>query len=65
MREGIDRALNSGNPPRRFVYRAAEAEGYSHPLRRSTDTPRAFRGIAEEICPKVMQLKFRVYLKVN
>jgi hypothetical protein len=65
MRESNDSQLSPQNLPRRFVYRAAEAEGFSHPLRRSTDTPQAFRGIAGEICPRVVQMKFRVYLKVN
>ena len=46
MRENNGSQMSPGNLPRRFVYRAAEAEGYSHPLRRSTDTPRAFRGLA-------------------
>jgi hypothetical protein len=52
--------------PRRFVYRSIQAEGESvHPMRRSTDTPHAFRGMAGELCPGLMLVKVRVYLKVN
>jgi hypothetical protein len=52
--------------PRKYVYRSVAPEtDCSHPLRRCTDTPREFRGIAGEICPKPLMLKMRVYLKLN
>jgi hypothetical protein len=52
--------------PRRFIYRAVEPEAtQSHPQRRSTDIPRAFQGVAGEICPKTQYVKMRVYLKLN
>jgi hypothetical protein len=55
-----------GPQPRPFVYRSAEPDTRtSHPMRRSTDTPRAFRGIAGELCPRTILLKWRVYLKLN
>lgn len=51
---------------RPFAYRSVEPEAQSsHPMRRSTDTPRAFQGIAGQICPRPMVLKMRVYLKLN
>jgi hypothetical protein len=44
----------SQNPtpqPRRFAYRSVEPETpSSHPMRRSTDTPRAFQGMAGQVC---------------
>lgn len=53
-------------PPRRFVYRSAEADAAApHPLRRSTDFPRPFQCLPGHIEPKAQLLKFRVYLKVN
>lgn len=56
----------ASSPSRRYIYRSAEPEtSCSHPLRRSTDTPRQFQGIAGEICPQPLMLKFRVYLKLN
>jgi hypothetical protein len=52
--------------PRRYVYRSVEPDtDCSHPLRRCTDTPRQFRGVAGELCPKPMMIKMRVYLKLN
>jgi hypothetical protein len=52
--------------PRRFVYRAAQPDAdHSHPMRRSTDTPRAFQAIPGQLCPGPVLLKFRVYLKLN
>jgi hypothetical protein len=52
--------------PRRYVYRSVEPDtDCSHPLRRCTDTPSQFRGVAGEICPKPMMIKMRVYLKLN
>jgi len=52
--------------PRKYVYRSVEPDtDCSHPLRRSTDTPREFRGAAGELCPKPLMIKMRVYLKLN
>ena len=52
--------------PRRFIYRSAEPDtDLSHPLRRETDHPRPFQGIAGRLSPKPLLLKFRVYLKLN
>lgn len=57
---------HQNHQPRRFVYRSAEPEAEnSHPMRRSTDTPRAFQGIPGQLCPGPVLLKFRVYLKLN
>jgi hypothetical protein len=51
---------------RRFIYRSIQPEGASnHPARRSTDTPRPFFGVAGELCPGLMLVQMRVYLKVN
>jgi hypothetical protein len=51
---------------RRFIYRSVEPETQNdRPMRRSTDTPRAFRGIAGQIVPRRMLVKMRIYLKVN
>ncbi len=53
-------------PPRRFVYRSVEPDAQlTHPLRRSTDTPRPFQEIPGQLCPGPLLLKFRVYLKLN
>jgi hypothetical protein len=52
--------------PRRFIYRAVGPEASpTHPMRRSTDTPRLFQGVAGELCPGVQMVKMRVYLKLN
>jgi hypothetical protein len=52
--------------PRRFIYRSVQPEGgLAHPMRRSTDTPQPFRGVAGELCPGLMLVKMRIYLKVN
>jgi hypothetical protein len=52
--------------PRKYIYRSVEPEmDCTHPLRRSTDTPREFRGVAGEVCPKPLMVKMRVYLKLN
>jgi hypothetical protein len=64
----LDRAdrRDQPSPPRRFVYRSAEPDSsLTHPLRRSTDTPRPFQGVAGQLCPKPVLLKFRVYMKLN
>jgi hypothetical protein len=60
-------ARRSEPQPRKYVYRSVEPDDMdcAHPLRRCTDTPREFRGVAGEICPKPMMLKMRVYLKLN
>jgi hypothetical protein len=66
MEENPRDPQNPPSPPRRFVYRLAEPDAsISHPLRRSTDTPCAFRGIPGQLCPNPLLLKFRVYLKLN
>jgi len=69
MEENRDQPLDPQQPepqPRRFVYRSVEAEpDPSHPLRRATDIPREFHGVAGQICPKPQFLKMRVYLKIN
>jgi hypothetical protein len=69
MQENRNESLDPRPPqsqPRRFVYRSVEPDAPdAHPMRRSTDTPRPFRGIAGEICPQPVLLKFRVYLKLN
>ena len=52
--------------PRRFVYRAAQAEtSLAHPLRRSTDHPPPFQPAAAASASNVVLLQFRVCLKVN
>jgi hypothetical protein len=52
--------------PRPFVYRAAQPDsGRPHPLRRSSDAPYPFQGIAGELVPNALLLKFRVYMKLN
>jgi hypothetical protein len=52
--------------PRRYVYRSVEPDSQlSHPLRRSTDTPRPFQAIPGQLCPRPLLLRFRVYLKLN
>jgi hypothetical protein len=57
---------NPPSHPRRFIYRSIQPDPQpSHPLRRSTDTPRAFQGIAGKLCSHPVMLKFRVYLKLN
>lgn len=51
---------------RRYIYRSAEPDTtLTHPLRRSTDMPRAFQGIPGQLCPHTQLLKFRVYMKLN
>jgi hypothetical protein len=69
MEEKHDQPSDPPNPqslPRRFVYRSAEPDmQFSHPFRRSTDTPLPFQGIPGELCPNPLLLKFRVYLKLN
>jgi hypothetical protein len=57
---------HQNSQPRRFVYRSIDPQTQlSHPLRRSTDTPRAFEGTPGQLCPQPLLLKMRVYLKVN
>jgi hypothetical protein len=66
MEENRDTPPDPQTQPRRFVYRAAEPDcDAAHPLRRATDTPRSFQGLAGRLSPKPMLLKFRVYLKLN
>jgi hypothetical protein len=61
-----NRAPQSAATPRRFAYRAVEPKGEpTHPMRRSTDTPRAFQGVAGELCPRLQVLQMRVYFKLN
>jgi hypothetical protein len=55
----------SAAQPRRFVYRSVEPETHSHPLRRSTDIPRKFQGVAGQLLAGPQLLKMRVYLKLN
>jgi hypothetical protein len=56
----------SESQPRRYVYRSVEPDSnLSHPLRRSTDTPRQFQAPAGQLCSRTQLLKFRVYLKLN
>jgi hypothetical protein len=57
---------NPAPQPRRFVYRSVEPETHSsHPMRRSTDTPRAFQGMPGQVCPRLRMVKMRIYLKLN
>jgi hypothetical protein len=66
MEENRDPPPDPQASPRRFVYRAAEPDSdAAHPLRRATDTPRPFQGLAGRLSPKPLLLKFRVYLKLN
>jgi hypothetical protein len=66
MEQNRDTPPNSKPSPRRFVYRAAEPDSDAcHPLRRATDAPRSFQGLAGRLSPKAQLLKFRVYLKLN
>ena len=64
-----DNRDQSGDPPlplRPFVYRSTDPDtNLAHPLRRATDFPRPFQGIAGHPSPRTQLLKFRVYLKVN
>ena len=68
MEENPDPKPNPQNSQnsRRFTYRSTEPDtDLSHPLRRETDHPRPFQGIAGRLSPKPLLLKFRVYLKLN
>ncbi len=57
---------NPAHQPRRFAYRSVEPEAMSsHPMRRSTDTPRAFQGMPGQVCPRLRVVKMRIYLKLN
>ena len=57
---------NPAHQPRRFVYRSVQPEAQSsHPLRRSTDTPRAFQGMPGQVCARLRMVKMRIYLKLN
>ena len=57
---------NPAHQPRRFAYRSVEPEAQSsHPLRRSTDTPRAFQGMPGQVCARLRMVKMRIYLKLN
>jgi hypothetical protein len=61
-----NRASQPAAQPRRFAYRATDPEGQpSHPMRRSSDTPRPFQGVVGELCPRLQVLQMRVYLKLN
>jgi hypothetical protein len=52
--------------PRRFVYRSTRPDSaHPHPLRRATDAPQPFQGVAGELSPSALLLKFRVYMKLN
>jgi hypothetical protein len=52
--------------PRRFIYRSAQPDSaYGHPMRRATDIPQPFRGVAGEVSPSALLLKFRVYMRLN
>ena len=51
---------------RRFVYRSIEPDTQrAHPMRRSTDVPREFQGLAGELSRPPILLKMGVYLKLN
>jgi hypothetical protein len=69
MEENRDQPIVPRHPesqPRRYVYRSVEPDtNLSHPLRRSTDTPREFQGIPGQLCTHTQLLKFRVYMKLN
>jgi hypothetical protein len=66
MEDNPDQPRDPRYPPRRFVYRTAEPDAsLTHPLRRSTDTPRSFQAIPGQLCPRPLLLRFRVYLKLN
>jgi len=69
MEENRDQPLASQHrqtEPRRFVYRSVVPDtDRTHPLRRSTDMPRPFRGAAGQLCPRTQLVKMRVYLKLN
>ena len=67
MEENRDQPLiPRQSEPRRFIYRSAEPDtNCAHPLRRSTDMPRPFRGAAGQLCPRTQLVKMRVYLKLN
>ena len=53
------------SPQRPFVYRSVEPESEAHPMRRSTDAPRALREIPGQFCPRPSALMLRVYLNLN
>jgi hypothetical protein len=69
MEENYPQSLNSrhsDDQPRKYIYRSVEPETEcAHPLRRCSDTPREFHGVAGQICPRPLVLKMRVYLKLN
>ena len=51
--------------PRRFVYRSIQPGTNPHPMRRRTDIPHPFRGIAGQTSTGPQLLRMRVYLKLN
>ena len=57
---------HSESQPRPYMYRSVEPDTtLIHPLRRSTDMPRPFQGVAGQLSPRTKVLKFRVYMKLN
>ena len=58
-------SLYGVSPQRPFVYRSVEPQLHLHPLRRSTDTPRAPQTIAGQLCPRTSLLTLLVYLELN